>query len=68
MKQVERSASGIFLIENEPDKEIRESPGGYFFEKSRKSELIRLKQKEEIQEARKVSWVSKILSWWRNED
>lgn len=49
MKQIEKSISGVFIIENAVP-EIRESPGGYFIEKSRKSELIRLKQKQEEQE------------------
>lgn len=67
-KQVEAKSSGIFHIVNESDKVERESPGGYFIEKSRKTELYRLKAKEDIEfhkiEEKKLTWWEKIKNWF----
>lgn len=69
-KQVESNSSGIFHVINEPNKTERESPGGYFIEKSRKTELYRLKAKEEIQfhkeEQKKATWWQKVKTWFNS--
>jgi hypothetical protein len=70
VKQVEAKSSGIFHIINEPEKMERESPGGYFFEKSRKTELYRLKAKEDLEfqksEEKKQTWWERIKNWFNS--
>lgn len=67
-KQHENKESGIFHMVNGSDKVQRESPGGYFIEKSRKTELYRLKAKEDVEfhkiEEKKLTWWEKIKAWF----
>lgn len=64
VRQVENKESGIFHIVNiseavDPGK----SPGGYFIEKSRKTELYRIQQKKEQEETKQISeksWFQKL--------
>lgn len=68
VKQEEAKSSGIFHVVNVPEKEERESPGGYFFEKSRKTELYRLKAKEDSdfhrEEEKKQTWWQRIKTFF----
>jgi hypothetical protein len=73
VKQVEAKSSGIFHIVNEAEKsepQERESPGGYFFEKSRKTELYRLKAKEDSDfhklEEKKQTWWQRVKTWFNS--
>lgn len=70
IKQVEAKSSGIFHVVNEAEKEERESPGGYFFEKSRKTELYRLKAKEDSDfhklEEKKQTWWQSVKTWFNS--
>lgn len=67
VRQVENKESGIFHVVNiseavDPGK----SPGGYFIEKSRKTELYRLQQKKEREETKQISeksWFLKLKEW-----
>lgn len=67
VRQVENKESGIFHIVNiseavDPGK----SPGGYFIEKSRKTELYHLQQKKEQEETKQISeksWFQKLKDW-----
>lgn len=67
VRQVENKESGIFHIVNisETD-DPGKSPGGYFIEKSRKTELYRIQQKKEQEETKQISeksWFQKLKDW-----
>lgn len=71
VKQVENSKSGIYHVEN---KEVQStddsSPSGYFIEKSRKTELYRIKQKEDVKIAEEIkkqnTLFERIKTWLKN--
>lgn len=69
IKQVENKSSGIFHVVNESvDVDNEKSPGGYFIEKSRKTELFRLQEKKEREEIKQKiqeskSWFQKLKDW-----
>jgi len=66
IRQVLNKESGIYHLVNESvEQNAGESPGGYFIEKSRKTELFRLQERQTTAETPKEkSWIEKIKEWF----
>lgn len=71
IKQVEDRTSGIFHVINVSETvDPGKSPGGYFIEKSRKTELYLIQQKKDKEEREKNNpvpkkpWFQKLKEWF----
>lgn len=70
-KQIENLKAGIYYVENVEEsasiiKQNNDAPSGYYIEKSRKTEIFRLKLAEEQAQKSKTNWWTKIINIFRS--